>query len=104
MRKIEKDVYAKWYIDKNIFSASFNNWIVEIKPIFVGNGLLLRWTLNFFTSGKEKSSDTIYCDDIEDAISLIDKYKDIIQFDDLIKSLIKDNNQPSDYSYSNNSL
>ena len=33
----------RWYVRGNEFSGGFMDWVVTIKPTFVGNGLLLRW-------------------------------------------------------------
>jgi hypothetical protein len=91
-RRIESDSYQRWFIDENQLSVSFNNWSAEIRPIFVKNNSGLRWAVTFLEGGGNKNVYQMYCENIEDSINLIERYKKIIHFDELLDALHADHN------------
>lgn len=92
MISLEKN--SHWWVNGNELHASFMDWVVFIKPVHVGNGILLRWELKFsHGTGTNEESSPIYCKTMEEAINLVDQYSSIIHFDDLIKQISKDQNK-----------
>lgn len=74
-RRIESDSYQRWFIDENQLSVSFNNWTAEIRLIFVKNNSTFRWTVAFLEGSGNKNVYQTYCENIEDSINLIERYK-----------------------------
>lgn len=117
-RRIESDNYSRWFVNGNNFSASFADWVVKINHhIFykddddpLESGMMhvpqrvavSKWIVKFGQGEGKKWAHPIYCDTLEEAFDLIDEYKDQVKFDDLMKKLYEDHNQPSDSLYSNN--
>ena len=91
-RRIESDSYQRWFIDENQLSVSFNNWTAEIRPIFVKNNSMFRWAVTFLEGSGNKNVYQIYCENIEDSINLVERYKKIIHFDELLDALHVDHN------------
>lgn len=72
----------------NELQANFSDWSVTIKPVFVGNGYLLRWTVTF--SRRDSYAQPIYCKTLESAFELVNEYKDQHQYDKLLNQLLSD--------------
>lgn len=117
-RRVESDNYHHWFVNRNNFSASFADWVVKINHhIFYKDDPLessmmhaanqiaeSKWIVKFGQGEGGKWASPIYCDTLEEAFELVDNYKDQIKFDDLMKKLYEDHNQPSDSLYSNNGI
>lgn len=103
-RKMKMIEGNRYYTRKNEIIGTFAGWVVSIKPTFVGNGLLLRWTVTFSAGSGGPTAEPIYCEDLENAFSLVKQYQEQTTFDKLMNALNNDHNQPSDSSYSNNGL
>lgn len=51
----------RWYTRDNEIIATYFGWVAIIKPVLVGNGLLLRWSLALSEgTGGESLSVTYY--------------------------------------------
>ena len=85
MQKIENNFTS---IENELW-AGFIDWVVIIKPEFVGNGHLLRWTITFGIGDPGPYMDPIYCDSLEKAFELVNKYKGL-SYNKLIEKLSKD--------------
>ncbi len=85
----------KYNIIGNEISAIFMDYIANIKPHFCKNGAMM-WELVFSKNDLyNQKSHPIYCTTLEDAFKLIEHYSEQIEFDDLIKKLYEDHNQPT---------
>jgi hypothetical protein len=85
----------RYYVVGNQISASFMDYVATIDVHFCKNGRMM-WELIFSKGdGYNQKSYPIYCVSLEDAFNLIEHYSEQIKFDDLMKELYKDNNQPT---------
>jgi hypothetical protein len=85
----------RYSVINNEIWASFMDYVATIKPHFCKNGTMM-WCVIFSKgSGYNQESKPIYCTTLEDAFNLIEHYSEQIKFDDLIKKLYKDHNQPT---------
>jgi hypothetical protein len=81
------------------------DYVALVDPEIVGNEKILKWKLVFTKgSGYNQNSAPIYCDTAEQAFDLVDHYNGYVKFDDLMKALFRDQNQPSEFLYSNDDM
>ena len=80
----------RWYVRGNEFSGGFMDWVVTIKPTFVGNGLLLRWEVIFSEGSGGRTAPSVYCKTCEEAFDLVENYREQIKFDNLMSQLYHD--------------
>ena len=89
MSNIEKN--SRWFANENEIHASFMDYCVKIKPHFTD----IKNSLNFIVifskgDGYNQESNPIYCENLESAFELVNKYKKYIKFNDLMNKLNKD--------------
>ena len=85
----------RYYVINNAISASFMDYVATIDLHFCKNGKMM-WCIVFSKgSGYNQESKPIYCTTLEDAFNLIEHYSEQIKFDDLMKKLYEDHNQPT---------
>lgn len=85
----------RYYVINNTISASFMDYVATIDLHFCKNGKMM-WCIVFSKgSGYNQESKPIYCTTLEDAFNLIEHYSEQIKFDDLMKKLYEDHNQPT---------
>ena len=73
----------RWYTRDNEIIATYFGWVAIIKPTFVGNGLLLRWSLVLSEGTGGESLPTIYYKTLEEAIEKVNKLMEYKTFKDL---------------------
>jgi hypothetical protein len=93
-------VLDRFTIHDNELWAGFADWVVKIKPEFVGNGHLLRWTATFGHGDPGPYLPPIYCKTLEKTFELVNKYKDIIHYSDLATMIYADLNIKLEDDYS----
>ena len=76
----------RWYIRENEFIGSFAGWVAIIKPEFVGNGLLLRWSLLLEEGDCGEQLPLIYFKTLEEAFDYVDNMKKYKTFKELQNS------------------
>lgn len=79
-----------WYVSDNKISFSYYDWVAFINPVFVGNGNLLRWSVVFSKGTPNPGMPAIYCKTVEDAMKLVENYKEQKIYDRLIDKLKED--------------
>lgn len=73
----------RWYTRDNEIIATYFGWVAIIKPTFVGNGLLLRWSLVLSEGTGGESLPIIYYDTLEKAIEKVNNLMEYKTFKDL---------------------
>ncbi|MBR6612865.1 MAG: hypothetical protein IKK93_11700 [Campylobacter sp.] len=73
----------RWHTKDNEIIATYFGWVAIIKPIFVGNGLLLRWSLILSEGTGGESLPIIYYKTLEEAIENVNKLMEYKTFKDL---------------------
>lgn len=79
-----------WWVSDNKISFSYYDWVAFIEPAFVGNGNLLRWTVVFSKGTPNPVTPPIYCKTLEDAMKLVENYKEQKIYDQLMDKLKED--------------
>ena len=73
----------RWYTRDNEIVATYFGWVAIIKPVFVGNGLLMSWSLKLSEgSGRERLPIT-YFKSLEKAVEKVNSLMDFKTFKDL---------------------
>lgn len=73
----------RWYTRDNEIIATYFGWVAIIKPTFVGNGLLLRWSLILSEGTGGENLPIIYYNTLEEAIEKVNKLMEYKTFKDL---------------------
>ena len=73
----------RWYTRDNEIIATYFGWVAIIKPTFVGNGLLLRWSLILSEGTGGESLPIVYYKTLEEAIEKVNKLMEYKTFKDL---------------------
>lgn len=79
-----------WYISGNKVSFSYYGWVAFVEPTFVGNGVLLRWAVTFSKGDPDPGTPPIFCKTLEEAMNLVENYKEQKLYDQLMEKLKKD--------------
>lgn len=79
-----------WWVVENKISFSYYDWVAFIEPAFVGNGSLLRWTVVFSKGTPNPVTPSIYCKTLEEAMKLVEDYKEQKIYDRLMDKLKED--------------
>lgn len=85
-----QSISDRFTIHENELWAGFIDWVVKIKPEFVGNGCLLRWTVTFGKGDPGPYAQPIYCKTLEAAFELVNDYKNYIGYDELMSKILAD--------------
>lgn len=73
----------RWYTRDNEIVATYFGWVAIIKPVFIGNGLLMSWSLKLSEgSGGERLLIT-YFKSLEKAVEKVNSLMDFKTFKDL---------------------
>lgn len=73
----------RWYTRDNEIIATYFGWVAIIKPVLVGNGLLLRWALTLSEGEGGESLPITYYDTLEKAIEKVNNLMEYKTFKDL---------------------
>lgn len=73
----------RWYTSDNMVIATFTGWVAIIQPTFVGNSLILRWSLILSEGDGGECLPPAYYSTLEEAITTINNLSDIKLFQDL---------------------
>ena len=73
----------RWYTRDNEIIATYFGWVAIIKPTFVGNGLLLRWSLILSEGTGGESLPIIYYKTLEEAVEKVNELIEYKTFKDL---------------------
>lgn len=73
----------RWYTRDNEIIATYFGWVAIIKPTFVGNGLLLRWSLILSEGTGGESLPMTYYKTLEEAVEKVNQLMEYKTFKDL---------------------
>lgn len=73
----------RWHTRDNEIIATFMGWVAIIKPVLVGNGLLLRWALRLSDSEGGESLPMTYYETLEEAVEKVNTLMEYKTFKDL---------------------
>lgn len=73
----------RWHTKDNEIVATYFGWIATIKPVLVGNGLLLRWALRLSEGEGGESLPMTYYGTLEEAVEKINELMEYKTFKDL---------------------
>lgn len=73
----------RWYTRDNEIVATYFGWIAIIKPVFVGNGLLMSWSLKLSEGSGGERLPITYFKSLEKAVSKVNSLMDFKTFKDL---------------------
>ena len=73
----------RWYTRDNEIVATYFGWIAIIKPVFVGNGLLMSWSLKLSEGSGGERLHITYFKSIKKAVAKVNSLMDFKTFKDL---------------------
>lgn len=73
----------RWYTRDNEIIATYFGWVAIIKPVLVGNGLLLRWALRLSEGEGGESLPMTYYGTLEEAVEKVNTLMEYKTFKDL---------------------
>ena len=73
----------RWHTRDNEIVATYFGWVAIIKPVLVGNGLLLRWALRLSEGTGGESLPMTYYKTLEEAVAKVNSLMDFKTFKDL---------------------
>ena len=73
----------RWYTRDNEIIATYFGWVAIIKPTFVGNGLLLRWSLVLNEGTGGESLPITFYKTLEEAVKKVNELMEYKTFKDL---------------------
>lgn len=73
----------RWYTRDNEIIATYFGWIAIIKPVFVGNGLLMSWSLKLSEGSGGERLPITYFKSLEKAVAKVNSLMDFKTFKDL---------------------
>ena len=73
----------RWHTRDNEIIATFIGWVAIIKPVLVGNGLLLRWALRLSEGEGGESLPMTYYGILEEAVEKVNTLMEYKTFKDL---------------------
>ena len=73
----------RWYTRDNEIVATYFGWIAIIKPVFVGNGLLMSWSLKLSEGFGGERLPITYFKSLEKAVAKVNSLMDFKTFKDL---------------------
>lgn len=73
----------RWHTRDNEIIATFMGWVAIIKPVLVGNGLLLRWALRLSEGEGGESLPMTYYGTLEEAVEKVNTLMEYKTFKDL---------------------
>jgi len=73
----------RWHTKDNEIIATLMGWVAIIKPVLVGNGLLLRWALRLSEGEGGESLPMTYYGTLEEAVEKINELMEYKTFKDL---------------------
>lgn len=76
----------RWHTRDNEIIATFIGWVAIIKPVFVGNGLLLRWALTLSEGEGGEILPMTYHNTLEEAIEKVNSLSGIKLFQEIKKT------------------
>lgn len=74
----------RWHTKDNEIIATFIGWVAIIKPVLVGNGLLLRWALKLSEGEGGESLPMTYHETLEEAVEKVQSLEQYKTFNELI--------------------
>lgn len=74
----------RWYTRDNEIIATYFGWVAIIKPTFVGNGLLLKWSLILSEGTGGESLPITYYKTLEEAVEKVQSLEQYKTFNELI--------------------
>ena len=73
----------RWYTRDNEIVATYFGWVAIIKPVFVGNGLLMSWSLKLSEGSGGERLPITYFKSLEKAVAKVNSLMDFKTFKDL---------------------
>lgn len=73
----------RWYTRDNEIIATYFGWVAIIKPTFVGNGLLLKWSLILSEGTGGENLPIIHYNTLEEVIEKVNNLMEYKTFKDL---------------------
>lgn len=73
----------RWYTRDNEIVATYFGWAAIIKPVFVGNGLLMSWSLKLSEGSGGERLPITYFKSLEKAVAKVNFLMDFKTFKDL---------------------
>lgn len=73
----------RWYTRDNEIIATYFGWVAIIKPVFVGNGLLMSWSLELSGGSGGESLPMTYFKSLEKAVEKVNSLIEFKTFKDL---------------------
>lgn len=73
----------RWYTRDNEIVATYFGWVAIIKPVFVGNGLLMSWSLKLSEGSGGERLPITYFKSLEKAVEKVNSLMDFKTFKDL---------------------
>ena len=79
----------RWHTRDNEIIATYAGWIAIIKPVLVGNGLLLRWALKLSEGEGGESLPMTYHETLEEAVEKVQSLEQYKTFSELKNHSVK---------------
>ena len=73
----------RWHTRDNEIIATYFGWVAIIKPVFVGNGLLMSWSLKLSEGSGGERLPITYFKSLEKAVEKVNSLMDFKTFKDL---------------------
>lgn len=73
----------RWYTRDNEIVATYFGWVAIIKPVFIGNGLLMSWSLKLSEGSGGERLPITYFKSLEKAVEKVNSLMDFKTFKDL---------------------
>lgn len=73
----------RWHTRDNEIIATYVGWVAIIKPVLVGNGLLLRWALKLSEGEGGESLPMTYHETLEEAVEKVQSLEQYKTFNEL---------------------